>query len=127
MAKWHYYDSNGQKQGPFSSGQLKWLAKNGKITPETTIENEDGKTAPAGKVQGLTFLAPVQPAKMPPISPFTVAPPAASVPPTVSSSIIDLFSNPQNGEMGKISGLTFLPISREKGAFGRIIWGLARG
>ena len=44
-----------------------------------------------------------------------------------STPKIDLFSNPQKGEMGKIGGLVFLPISREKGVFGRIIWGLASG
>ena len=61
MANWYYFDNNGQKQGPYSGGQLKWLAKNGKITPETIVETEDGKTAPARKVKGLTFIAPTPP------------------------------------------------------------------
>ena len=51
---WYYY-SKGQKHGPVSGGQLKGLAKNGKITPETVIETESGKIAQAGKVKGLTF------------------------------------------------------------------------
>jgi len=57
MANWFYYDIDGQKQGPYNGGQLKWLAKNGKITPDTVVETEEGKTAPARKVKGLTFIA----------------------------------------------------------------------
>jgi len=52
---WHYYDSDGQKQGPISGGRLKRLAKTGRITPETMIETENGKVVPAVKIQGLTF------------------------------------------------------------------------
>ena len=55
MTKWYYYDTNGQKQGLITSGQLKELAKAGIITSETIIETEDGKTAPAARVKGLTF------------------------------------------------------------------------
>ena len=56
MANWFYYDGNGQKQGPVTGGQLKGLAKAGMITPETVVETEEGKTAPARKVKGLTFV-----------------------------------------------------------------------
>ena len=55
MAKWFYYNEKGEKQGPITSGQLKGLAKQGLITPETMVENEEGKSAPAGTVKGLTF------------------------------------------------------------------------
>ena len=55
MPNYFYTDASGQKQGPYSSGQLKELAKTGRITPETMIETEDGKKARAGKVQGLAF------------------------------------------------------------------------
>jgi len=65
MSTWYYYDKNGQKQGPVSGGQLKGLAKAGRITPETTIENEEGKTALARKVKGLTFGETAQPIKTP--------------------------------------------------------------
>jgi ankyrin repeat protein len=58
MSTWFYFDEQGQKQGPYNGGQLKWLAKNGKICPETIIETEAGKTAPARKVKGLTFITP---------------------------------------------------------------------
>ena len=53
---WYYYDHNGQKQGPITSGQLKELANQGTVTPETIIENEEGKSAFAKDVKGLTFV-----------------------------------------------------------------------
>lgn len=55
MTTWYYYDSKDRKVGPATGEQLKEFAKNGRITPETIVETEDGKTAPAGKVKGLTF------------------------------------------------------------------------
>ena len=55
MSNWFYYDSNGQKQGPYTSAQFKELAKQGVVTPDTMIETAEGKTAPARKVKGLTF------------------------------------------------------------------------
>lgn len=55
MAKWYYYDNNDQKQGSFSGGQLRRLAKDGVITPETIIEDEEGTAWHAGEVGGLTF------------------------------------------------------------------------
>jgi len=54
MAKWFYYNESGEKI-EVTGGQLKGLAKAGMITPETIIENEEGKKAPARKVKGLTF------------------------------------------------------------------------
>jgi len=77
MSTWFYFDANGQKHGPVSGGQLKGLAKAGRITPETVVETETGKTAPAGKVKGLTFIAAEQP-QPPPVAakPSVVAPPA---------------------------------------------------
>ena len=57
MSTWYYYDVEGQKQGPFSGGQLKWLAQNGRISPETMVETDWGKTALAQEVKGLTFIA----------------------------------------------------------------------
>jgi len=55
MSNWFYYDSNAQKQGPYTSAQFKELAKQGVITPDTMIETEEGKTAPARRMKGLTF------------------------------------------------------------------------
>jgi hypothetical protein len=56
MTTWFYYDKNGQKQGPISGGKLKGFAKVGLIEPETLVEAESGKTVPARKIHGLTFL-----------------------------------------------------------------------
>ena len=54
MTNWYYY-GNGKKNGTVTGGQLKWLAKNGKITPKTLLETEDGKSVFARQVKGLTF------------------------------------------------------------------------
>jgi len=73
MSTWYYYDNDGCKQGPVSGGQLKGLAKAGMITPETMVETEEGKTAPARKVKGLTFGGAIQSQTSPVIEsdPFT--------------------------------------------------------
>jgi len=55
MKMWYYYDSNGRKQGPIVPRRILELAKSGKITPETILESEDGKSAPAGTMKGLVF------------------------------------------------------------------------
>ena len=49
-SNWFYYNEKGEKTS-VTGGQLKWLAKNGKITPGTLIETEDGRTAPAIKIR----------------------------------------------------------------------------
>jgi hypothetical protein len=59
MSKWFYYNEQGEKI-ELTGGQLKGLAKTGMITPDTMVETEEGKTAPARKVKGLTFIAAVQ-------------------------------------------------------------------
>ena len=64
---WHYYNEEGEKN-TVTGGQLKWLAKNGRITPETVVETENGKTVPARKVKGLTFIAMAQPETVTPES-----------------------------------------------------------
>jgi len=98
MAKWFYYNEQGNKI-EVTGGQLKGLAKQGLITPETIVETAEGKSAPARKVKGLTFgvalspeLAPkaetsepevygVSPPKPPvEVNPFTVAPPVVAKP-----------------------------------------------
>ena len=79
MSKWFYYNENGEKI-EVTGGQLKGLAKAGMITPDTIVETEEGKTAPARKVKGLTFVksTPAQPALTPPsvaTESYGVAPP----------------------------------------------------
>jgi len=59
MATWHYYNEKGEKI-TVTGGQIKGLAKAGLITPDTIVETEEGKSAPARKVQGLTFAGPGQ-------------------------------------------------------------------
>ena len=49
---WYYYDTNGDKISA-TVAELKALAQRGVITPGTTIENAEGKTAIAKKVKGL--------------------------------------------------------------------------
>ena len=89
MSTWYYYDEKGDKIA-VTGGQLKGLAKAGVITPETIIENEEGKSAPARKVKGLTFAVPTPSvetefyglASPPEPSPFT-----APVPETKDTSV----------------------------------------
>ena len=67
MAKWFYYNESGEKI-EVTGGQLKGLAKAGMITPDTLVETEEGKSAPARKVKGLTFVAAAQPKTVAPKS-----------------------------------------------------------
>lgn len=55
MASLYYYDTAGRKVGPISSNVLKSLAEQGVITPETVIENEQGKSAKAREISELVF------------------------------------------------------------------------
>ena len=57
MVNWSYYNESGDKIN-VSGKELKALAERGAITPETKIENPDGKTAPAKRVKGLLFATP---------------------------------------------------------------------
>jgi hypothetical protein len=52
---WHYYDENGEKIGPLRGRDLRRLAQEGVITQETRVEDENGRTARAKHVTGLTF------------------------------------------------------------------------
>jgi len=55
MANWYYHNENGEKIGPIRGKELKQLATHGTITPETFVEDENGRTALAKNVTGLTF------------------------------------------------------------------------
>ena len=55
MATWYYYNENGDKVGPVRGRELKRLATQGIITPETWIENEEGMSLPAGNAKYLKF------------------------------------------------------------------------
>jgi len=80
MTKWFYYNENGEKI-EVTGGQLKGLAKAGRITPNTVVETAEGKTAPARKVNGLVFAAlPVQQPAVTPIQPTVQSQPIAPAP-----------------------------------------------
>ncbi|MDO5582102.1 MAG: GYF domain-containing protein [Planctomycetia bacterium] len=53
MANWFYYDKNGQKKGPVSDSQLKYLVQQGTITADTQMESEWGHKGTAGQIPGL--------------------------------------------------------------------------
>ncbi|MGL4942374.1 MAG: hypothetical protein ACRC46_04200 [Thermoguttaceae bacterium] len=50
-----YIDARGQKVGPITGAAMRALAHQGVITPETTIENEQGRTTTASEIRGLVF------------------------------------------------------------------------
>jgi hypothetical protein len=91
MSTWYYTNEKGERVC-VTGGQLKGLAKTGLITPDTIVETENGKTARAGKVKGLTFLTatplvPTPPVESeiyglasPPTSPFTASVPEETQP-----------------------------------------------
>lgn len=81
MAKWHYYNENNEKIGPIRGRDLKQLARQGTVMPETRVEDENGKIALAKHVTGLTFLETTQPGAEPSeSSSITLPPPAVSTP-----------------------------------------------
>jgi len=71
---WHYYDANGEKIGPVRGSELKQLALKGTITPETVVEDENGRRARASDVKGLTFSETAQPVTTLPESASEMAP-----------------------------------------------------
>jgi hypothetical protein len=52
MANFFYFDQNNQKQGPVTEQQLKELAAQGLISPDTPME-ADGHQGTAGQIPGL--------------------------------------------------------------------------
>jgi len=95
MTNWYYYNASGEKIA-ITGKQLKELAQQGIITPETVVETEEGKAAPAGKVKGLPFAETKLPEAVKPIeteiyglspfepmaaSPNVMPPPTSPIPP----------------------------------------------
>lgn len=58
-----YFDAD-QRRGPVNAAQLRALAANGIITPDTTVE-AGGRTLPARRIKGLEFASPVYPVEEP--------------------------------------------------------------
>ena len=96
MANLYYYDCNGQKQGPIDVEQLKSLAQQGVVTPETKLEDSQGRTVFAKeltkKVQGLTFLETITSETKQPES--TPSEPTVQKPVTESPAAEQDFSTP---------------------------------
>ncbi len=61
MTNFFYTDANGRKRGPFDAGQLRVLAAQGIITPNTPLETGGGHKGLAGQVSGLFNVSPSQP------------------------------------------------------------------
>ena len=61
MTNWHYFNENREKIGPITGKELKHLAQHGVITPETFVEDPNGRTGLAKAVKGLTFPETVSP------------------------------------------------------------------
>ena len=125
MAVWHYYNDQGDKV-TVTGKELKELARTGQITPGTMIETEDGKTAPAKKVQGLKF-ATAQPTDI------------ESVAPTVNIGAYDLAPLPLEPKplsvpvgfgidaSGKSNCKTSIKQSTEGGLLFSLVWGVLFG
>ena len=76
MAKWHYYSKNGERIGPIRTRDLVIFVQNGTITPETRIEDANGRIGLAKNAKGLQF-----PETTPPVpNPFDTIPPLSDNP-----------------------------------------------
>ena|GEM_PF-704744 len=100
MPNFFYFDANGQKQGAFTPQQLKSLAAQGVIGPQTPLEADSGHKGTAGQIPGLF---PVSAAQPPAPNPHTASPPAVNqtTPPEVSVPV----EVPQTGGGKALSSL----------------------
>lgn len=62
MAQQFWVRINGRTQGPFSSGQLKKFAAQGKLKPQHEVSTDRQRWAPVSAVKGLSAPAPAAPA-----------------------------------------------------------------
>jgi len=91
MTNFFYTDTNGQKVGPVSEGQLRVLAAQGIIGQHTPLETDTGYQGVAGQIPGLFVAAPHTPSQTPVLPPYSQghAPaPAPGVPGTTTASMI---------------------------------------
>jgi len=111
MAKWYYYDNNGEKQGPIRGRQLKELARLGIIAPGTLLETEKGKTTLARNARNLTFPMEGQfetPPLLPRVSPFSDVISEVPEPMVMAEDDLEqvlheeLFSSPQDDQESEI-------------------------
>ena len=81
MANWHYHNENREKIGPIAGSELKRLAQQGIITPDTFIEDPTGRIGLAKDVRGLKFAN----ASSVPENPSTIAVPLPPNQPVTST------------------------------------------
>ncbi len=106
MANWFYVNSSGEKVGPVTSAALKTLAQQGLITPETVVENDQGRSVAARRVNGLTFSESL-------MGPESVAVPLAktsSAPPSEGQDVYGL-SSPESPPVRPVAPSPFVPAS----------------
>lgn len=82
MAQYYYFNASGEKVGPVAGNEIKTLAAQGIITPETPLETDTGHKGRAGQIKGLNFHAP----EPPPVESDPFAELEPSSPSLVSSS-----------------------------------------
>lgn len=88
-----YLEKTGEKRGPVNSAQLRALASNGIITPDTVII-AGGRNLPARKVKGLEFAAPVPPVvSEPEPEPYPIADPLPAPEPTPAPTPSTVFTH----------------------------------
>ena len=58
MANWHYFTESREKIGPITGKELKQLVLQGAVTPETFVEDPQGRTGLAKDIKGLAFPEP---------------------------------------------------------------------
>ena len=78
MAKWHYHNESDEKVGPIRGRDLKQLAQQGIITPQTRVEDKQGRTALARNVTDLPLYEAAPPKPLPP-NPVPQSVPAPSL------------------------------------------------
>ncbi|GHT16687.1 hypothetical protein FACS1894189_0990 [Planctomycetales bacterium] len=74
MPNFYYYDASGQKFGPVNDSQLKGLATQGIIVPQTPMETDTGYKGTAGQIPGLFVASPQQAFQQQPVPQYQSAP-----------------------------------------------------
>ena len=92
-----YFNQNNQKLGPVSEAQLKELAAQGAISPDTPMETDDGHKGTAGQIPGLFATVPPSSTQTPPMTGETDTKQNKNVGGSIVSWLLDFsFRNLQN-------------------------------
>lgn len=84
MANYFYLDASGRKQGPINDQQLRTLAAQGVITPQTQLETDSGHKGLANQIPGLNFPVPTTPQQN-----SSIPPKAAAIPKTAQGEALN--------------------------------------